>query len=116
MSRGRGILLVAAVLAGLLSSCGGDGQPVAVRTAPEPTAGTWGTWVLGSPAEIRVPPPPAAGSPEAAAEAEEVAALSRHRTADAVDGVHRWSDYPAIEPWARLNLDLVASHSKNPPL
>jgi membrane-associated phospholipid phosphatase len=38
------------------------------------------------------------------------------RTAGQIEQAHFWSDYPATEPWIRLNLQLVAENVKNPPL
>ena len=29
---------------------------------------------------------------------------------------HHWSDYPALEPWVKENMELVSEQSKNPPL
>jgi hypothetical protein len=84
--------------------------------AAESKAGTWKTWVLASAAAVKVPPPPAAGSAQARAELAEVRAMAAKRTPADTEQAHKWGDYPATEPWTRLNMQLVAEQSKNPPL
>ena len=91
-----------------------DGEAAAI--AAEPEAGSWRTWVLDATDQIEVAPPPEAGSAEAEAEAAEVVALAAKRTPEVEAKVHEWSDYPAIEPMIRFNMDMVAEQSKNPPL
>jgi hypothetical protein len=106
-----------ALVAGACSS-GSDEAPQA-RTGglpAEPAAGTWKTWVLSSPDQIKVPAPPQAGSDRAKAELAELKDLASQRTAQMEQDAHHWSDYPAIEPWIKENMELVAEQSKNPPL
>jgi membrane-associated phospholipid phosphatase len=115
------IVAVAAVVAVLAAGCssGSSGSPAAkgaVTIAAEPTAGTWKTWVLTSPDQIKVPPPPAAGSARAKAELAEVKNLAAKRTSADVDAAHKWGDYPATEPWTLANMRLVSEKAKNPPL
>lgn len=82
----------------------------------EATAGAWKTWVLTSADQISLPPPPAPGSVQAKAELAELTDLAAKRTPAVVQEAHRWSDYPALEPWVKENMELVAEQSKNPPL
>ncbi|MDP8976001.1 MAG: vanadium-dependent haloperoxidase [Actinomycetota bacterium] len=82
----------------------------------EPRAGQWKTWVVGSPERIKVAPPPEDGSPEAEAELEETRRLAGRRTPQVEEQAHKWGDYPMVEPWIRLNMQLVAEQAKNPPL
>jgi membrane-associated phospholipid phosphatase len=105
----------------LSSACGTSSasKPAAAsaRTFPsEPTAGAWKPWVLSAPDQIAVPAPPRAGSEEAKAEVAELEELAASRSPEAEREAHRWSDYPAVEPWVKENMALVAEQSKNPPL
>lgn len=76
-------LLVAVVsaldVASSLAACGGsddDGTP----QGAEPTAGSWKTWVLSAPEQIRVPPPPGSDSATAKRDASALEAARRART------------------------------------
>ncbi|MDQ6836779.1 MAG: vanadium-dependent haloperoxidase, partial [Actinomycetota bacterium] len=97
-------------------SSGSSATKAAATIPAEPTAGTWKTWVLASADQIKVPPPPAAGSPQATAELAEVKDLAARRTGDQIDAAHKWGDYPATEPWTLADMRLVSEKSKNPPL
>ncbi len=83
---------------------------------PEAHVGSWPTWVLASPSQIAVPPPPAAGSPAARAEAAELRRLTARRTPEQERQVAFWSADPAAKPWMDLALQFVAQRVKNPPL
>jgi membrane-associated phospholipid phosphatase len=110
--------LVLALAAGACSSGSDDGaEPAAAGGIPaEASAGSWRTWVLSSPDQIKVPAPPKAGSEAAKAELAELKHLAAKRTPEVEKEAHHWSDYPALEPWIKENMDLVSEQSKNPPL
>lgn len=112
-------MAIAVAVAAVGAACSsGSPSPAkgVVSIAAEPKAGTWKTWVLASPDQIKVPPPPAAGSAQAKADLAEVKDLATKRTQAEIDAVHRWGDYPATEPWTLYNMQLVSEQSKNPPL
>ena len=110
-------VLVLGLAAGACSS-GSDDEPKAAAGGipAEAAAGTWKTWVLTSPDQIKVPAPPKAGSAEAKAELAELKDLAGKRTPQMAEEAHHWSDYPALEPWIKENMELVSEQSKNPPL
>jgi membrane-associated phospholipid phosphatase len=109
--------LVLALVAGACSSASDDGPAAVAGGIPaEATAGTWKTWVLSSPDQIKVPAPPKAGSEAAKAELAELKDLAGRRTPQIEQEAHHWSDYPALEPWVKENMELVSEQSKNPPL
>jgi membrane-associated phospholipid phosphatase len=113
--------LALALVAGACSSGTEDRPPAAVAAQgggipAEPSAGSWRTWVLSSPDQIKVPAPPKAGSEAAKAELAEVKGLAATRTPQVEQDAHHWSDYPALEPWVKENMELVSEQSKNPPL
>lgn len=98
----------------LLVGCSGNEKPSKARNDND--AGTWKTWVIASPAEIDVAPPPEEDSPEGERDHDRLHALLTGRDEEDVEEAHFWSDYPAIEPWVNLGLDLVADQGvKNPP-
>jgi hypothetical protein len=104
--------LGAAALLGLTSHRGlawpGDPRFASSRsTAPQ----TWRTWLLASGGELR----PAAPGPATAEEIAELLDLQARRTEATAELVKRWGDGPAVLPWSRLTLDLIAAHSMNPP-
>jgi membrane-associated phospholipid phosphatase len=105
-------------VAGACSSGGSDTTPQAVAggVPAESAAGTWKPWVLASSDQIKVPAPPKAGSAQAKAELAEVKDLATKRTPQVTQDAHHWSDYPALEPWVKENMQLVSEQSKNPPL
>ncbi len=109
---GPGWRVVVAGVVMLVGACTGSG---ADTPKAEPGAGRWKTWVLSSPSQIGVPPPPKPGSPEARREASELRRLAEERTPRMRDRAHFWGDYPAIEPWIQLNLQLGREGVKNPP-
>jgi membrane-associated phospholipid phosphatase len=111
--------LVLALVAGACSSGSDDDTPTAAQTGgipAEATAGTWKTWVLASADQIKVPAPPKVGSDAANAELAELKDLATKRTPKIEEEAHHWSDYPALEPWVKENMELVSEQSKNPPL
>jgi membrane-associated phospholipid phosphatase len=111
--------LVLALVAGACSSGSDDAPQSAAESGGIPAeagAGTWKTWVLASPAEIKVPAPPKAGSAQEKAELTELKDLAAKRTPQMEEEAHHWSDYPALEPWVKENMELVSEQSKNPPL
>jgi membrane-associated phospholipid phosphatase len=117
---GQRLVALGVALTLLVGGCGdskgASGKGSSGGIAAEPRAGEGKLWVLQSADQVTVPPPPEAGSPQAKAEAAEVAELAAKRTPEVEVEVHRWSDYPAIEPMIRLNMELVSEQSKNPPL
>jgi membrane-associated phospholipid phosphatase len=62
----------------------------------EPTAATWPTWVIGSPASLRLPPPPG-GS-----EAEELRALAHRRDAASRRTIAYWDAGPPSYRWNEI--------------
>jgi len=119
MSRRGVVIWVVAALAVTLAACrdegGGNGAGGAFAAAgSEPDAGTWKTYILSSPAEIRVPPPPT-GS-QARDEQQEVERLAGSRTPAVRDAVKQWSQDVAVKPWMDINFELVSSGGvKDPP-
>lgn len=103
-----------AVLALVAAACGDGSRTANPPAGSEPTAGRWKTWVLSSPAEIKVPAPPR-GAP-ARAEVEEIARLAGQRTPEVHDIVARWSGDLALKPWLDIDMELVAHGVKDPPL
>jgi membrane-associated phospholipid phosphatase len=81
-------------------------QPVATPAMP----GTWRTWLLATPDELRPAPPPA----PTAGELAELRRLQGERTAETARTVEAWATGPAVLPWTALALDLIAVHQLNP--
>jgi membrane-associated phospholipid phosphatase len=108
------LLSVLAVAASLLVGCGGSDGDGAPRGA-EPTAGSWKTWVLSSPAQIRVAPPPGSDSPAAKRDASDRAAAMRARTPEQVKLAREYGAAPVVEPWLEQTMELVARRPKDPP-
>lgn len=102
-----------AILVGLLlMGCGQD--ETSDSTGAEPTAGSWKTWVLSAPEQIAVPAPPASGSAAAQAETDELARLQRARTAAIRRSALTAARRSPIDPWMKLNFELVANRAKDP--
>jgi len=121
MKRSTSWRVVAGALGVALISgaCGSSDKTHAVAEGGLPAearAGSWKTWVLTSPEQIKVPPPPAAGTAQARAELAELKDLAAGRTPQVEEEAHKWSDYPSLEPWVRESMKLVSEQSKNPPL
>lgn len=74
--------------------------------AADPVAATWSTWVLGDANALRPAPPPADGSPQQAAELEQIVALQAARTA-ATDSLVRRYDGDPTSLWTREAVDLL---------
>ena len=89
-------------------------RDVALRA--EPRAGDWRTWVVGSPAGIKVPAPPAPGSAQAKADKAELKRLSIQRDPVVTKSVAKWSGTVPSQPWADVAFDFVSKSAKNPPL
>jgi membrane-associated phospholipid phosphatase len=105
------------MVAGACGSSTGTKTPAASGGIPaEAKAGDWKPWVLTSADQIKVPAPPKSGSAEAKAEVTELKDLAAKRTPQVTTDVHKWSDYPSLEPWVKENMQLVSEQSKNPPL
>ena len=62
----------------------------------EPTAATWPTWVIGSPASLRPPPPPTVS------EADELRALAHRRDATTQRMIAYWDAGPPSYRWNEL--------------
>lgn len=107
-----------ALVAGACTSGGSNdtGRAASGGTPVEASVGSWKPWVLKAADQIKVPAPPKAGSDVAKAELAEVRELATKRTPQVEAEAHRWSDYPALEPWVKENMKLVSEQSKNPPL
>ncbi|MEX0658553.1 MAG: phosphatase PAP2 family protein, partial [Egibacteraceae bacterium] len=105
-----GVLIVLAlVLSGCAqSTASGDGA------GPDPTAGSWQTWLLTDADEVAVPPPPEPGSAEAESDADAAADATASLDAEAVEQVERWDVEPAVAPWMEMALDFIAQRSKDP--
>ena len=108
------LLTLAAVACG---NGGGTDRAAGRDGEAEPTAGQWRTWVIGSPAALRVPPPPAEGSAEAKADEQAVRARRAERTPEVADIVRKWSGdtEPVSAPWVEMALEFVAAREKDPP-
>jgi membrane-associated phospholipid phosphatase len=117
-SPGRRLVVGVVGLALALGACSSAKKDAtAVGGIPaEARAGTWKTWVLASPDQVKVPAPPKAGSDAAKAEVAELKDLAAKRTPQVEADAHHWSDYPSLEPWVKENMQLVSEQSKNPPL
>ncbi|HEX2192709.1 MAG TPA: phosphatase PAP2 family protein [Acidimicrobiales bacterium] len=111
MRRAR-VLLAAVVAATVVVACGSEG----FESGPggERKAGTWKTWVLSDPDDVRVPEPPS--GEKADAEAAELQRLAAARTPEIEERVKRWNPALAVKPWIDLHLELVAAGVKDPPL
>ncbi|MDQ3978777.1 MAG: phosphatase PAP2 family protein [Actinomycetota bacterium] len=105
---GAAVLVLALGLVG----CGGEDEPVAAGAQPK--AGTWKTWVLASPEDVKVAEPPTGA--KARAEADELRALATQRTPEVEEKIKRWNQNPALKPWMDINIELVAHGVKDPPL
>ncbi len=107
-----------ALVGGACSSGGSEdrAKPAGTGLPQQARVGAWKTWVLSSPNQIKVPAPPKAGSDQAKAELAELKNLAVERTPEVEKEAHHWSDYPALEPWIKENMQLVSEQSKNPPL
>lgn len=112
--RTRAVVAVAGAIAVSATGCGdSDGE----RSGPhaEPSAGSWRTWVLASPEEIRVPPPPRPGSAAARRDEERLRTTVRERTASEERAVRQFGVEPAMEPWLERAMSFVAQRAKDPP-
>ena len=117
MSRQRTSLMVvvsAFAIAALFTGCGGSDGDDTPRGS-EPTAGSWKTWVLSSPEQIRVPPPPGGDSAAATRDADALAAATRAKTPQQVALARDYSAAPVVEPWLEQTMELVARRPKDPP-
>ncbi|MEX2619994.1 MAG: phosphatase PAP2 family protein [Egibacteraceae bacterium] len=110
--RRRVALLV--VVALVASACGSGAAVSAEALPPEPDAGDRAPWILASGAEVAVPPPPEAGSPEAEEDLAELRAAVAGRTSEDEALVERWDVVPAVAPWVERALDFVANRTKDP--
>ena len=120
--KGSHFVVAAVALALVAGACSAgrdsDGAPEAAAGGipAEPAAGAWKPWVLSSVDQIKVPSPPKTDSPEARTELAELKDLASRRTPEVEQQARHWSDYPALEPWVKENMELVSEQSKNPPL
>lgn len=104
-----------AVLAAVVTGCGASDDDSAETRRAEPAAGQWKTWAIGSPGELRVPPPPRAGSAAAERDAEGLAAALRERSRVVTDFARRIEREPAGQEWLDRAMEFVASRDKDPP-
>ncbi|HET7488798.1 MAG TPA: phosphatase PAP2 family protein [Acidimicrobiales bacterium] len=115
MRRGRLLAVLGVSVALVAGACGSGGADAGAKG--EPTAGTWRTWVLKSPAQVRVPPPPAPGSAAEKKEDAELKALVAKRTPEVADFVDKWdgNGEPISAPWTEMALEFVSAREKDPP-
>jgi membrane-associated phospholipid phosphatase len=81
----------------------------------EPDAGTWATWVLSSPDEVKVPPPPTRGTVQAEADAAQLRRFDASPGPEVEDLVRRWNADPVMRPWIDLALDSVSTRPADAP-
>jgi membrane-associated phospholipid phosphatase len=100
------------VVALLAAGCGSDSD-AEEKAGAEEQAGTWKTWVLSSPEEVRVPPPPTgpAAERDGAARKSAVEAATDRQKALA----RTYSATPVVEPWLEQSMRLVSHRPKDPP-
>ena len=114
-------VLAGALVVSTLAACSKSSTTTTAKAGAddgrEPAAGTWKTWVIGSPASLAVPAPPKTGSAQANADAAEVKTFAAKRTTQEVkDLVTKFSGPLPTKPWTDTALDLVSKGPKNPPL
>ena len=111
---------IAALAAGVLAAsvgaagCGGSDTSSAAAS-DDANAGQWKTWVLSSPAEIKVPPPPATGSAAADRDQQELKQAVASRTPSSEATARNWNAAPAMAPWMRDAMSFVSQRPKDPP-
>ena len=117
MRRRSAQLATFVIAASLLSTgCGRDVKgPLTYDPPKEPTAGRWSTWVVGNPAQLRVPPPPREGSPEAKRDLAESERLASDPDLAARRNARFWALEPTIRPWLDLGLNSVTLGDFSPP-
>ncbi|MGI8946136.1 MAG: phosphatase PAP2 family protein [Thermoleophilaceae bacterium] len=117
MRRGPITLSILVLAFGLLAGgCGSSSDDGPGSSPPvEPAAGTWKTWVLSSPGEIRVPPPPRPGSPADERDEQRLRAAVANRTASEERAVREFGTDPAVQPWLERAMAFVAQRAKDPP-
>jgi membrane-associated phospholipid phosphatase len=76
--------------------------------------GGWKTWVLGSAAEVRPPPPPANRSSQTQDELAELRQLQAQRTDVTHTAIEYWNSGPATLRWTELTLSLIQRDRLNP--
>jgi membrane-associated phospholipid phosphatase len=108
-------LRTAAVAATLFVAACGEDSPRQEVARADPAAGSWDTWVLAAPSQVRVPPPPAPGSRPAIADAAAVRTRARNRSANARARIRAWGARPDVDPWLRMAMRLVSARAKDPP-
>ncbi len=90
-----------------------------VHAAPgpleEPSAGRWNTWVLTSGAEIRLPPPAAADSPQGIRELAQLKRAQIEITQAQIDASRFWDAGSATRRWTEIHLQMIKTHRPNPP-
>jgi membrane-associated phospholipid phosphatase len=112
--RARAISAAFLAVAVSLAACGDDGDDTSALAGAEPEAGTWKTYVIGSPESIEVPPPPQGD--RAREEQAELERLAGQRTPEIEEAVKRWNPTLSLQPWLDLNIELVAHGVKDPPV
>ena len=108
--------LLACLLAGVLvAGCGSSDDDDGSGPGAEPTAGEWRTWVLSSPADVKVPPPPRPGSPAARREERTLRSAMDERTASEERAELEFGVNPPAAPWMQRAMTFVAERPKDPP-
>ncbi|CAN5690717.1 vanadium-dependent haloperoxidase [soil metagenome] len=112
----RSVLSACAVAVALVCAACASSDTEARGLPAEPEAGRWRPWVLPSADAVAVDPPPEDDSALATRERARLERMAAGRDREAAESIRLWSDYPAIEPWINLSLDLVAEEGvKDPP-
>jgi len=109
------VFALVAVGVGLFVTLRGGSSEARDALAAEPTAGEWRPWVLESGSAIKVPPPPVKGSPAAKRDVDELRAAVEARDGDNERRARELNRRPAVEPWLRDVMRLVAARAKDPP-
>jgi membrane-associated phospholipid phosphatase len=95
-------------------------KPPLVGMAADPTAGSWRLWILASGADVTLPPPPLAGSPDYQADIDEVASVAQQLTEEQEVIARFWADGPGtITPaghWVTIAEEHVARAWSRDPL
>ena len=117
MRRTTAVAAACLTLGTAVAGCGDDdGDRLKATVEAERTAGTWKTWVLGSPTDVIVPPPPAKGSDQADADLDAVKDMVAQRTPEVRATVEKWNGPLPTKPWTEVSFDFVSKSAKNPPL
>jgi hypothetical protein len=109
---GRKIVLALLCSFGLLFSDAASNavlaRPTATGNAGDPQAGSWRTWVLSSPKQLRVSPPPDAGA--TSSELAQLKILAGQRDAATLDRIAFWDTGAPGYRWNEILRDELVRH------